>query len=241
MSTATTNHSTDITAVYTSRQTLLDQMSTKHGYDVSEYTGFSYADIDAMISVPGQLDMLFDHTLTTVADIDNADGAATKQIRVPSETRTLVRYLMHPVMNRSQLDTICSDAFTVGALTGAPLTTKDALVIVAVGGSTGGIAVKQAIVFRWNTNHQYIVIHDVRCLKFNLLNHSLQPDNIHIATSKEYADIMSKYKLTVDQLPEISRFDPVAKVLGARPNDIVCFTRKSPTAVSTPYYRIVVD
>jgi DNA-directed RNA polymerase subunit H len=247
-----TNHSTDVVAVFMSRQTILDQMSQKHGYDISEYTGFSHADIDSMMSVPGQLDMMFDHTLKTETDVDNADGVATKQTRVPAKSRIYVRYLMHPSLNRTQIKNIINDAFVHGTFTGTaassvatvsatPLQSKDTLIVVAVGGSTGGDAVTQDLVFRWNTSKQYVVVHDVRNLKFNVLNHDLQPSDIHIATPEEQETLLNKYKLTPDQLPEIGRFDPVVKVLCARPGQIVCFLRKSPTAVNTWYYRIVVD
>ena len=244
--------STDVSSVYVSRKTLLDQMSSKHGYDVSEYTGFSHSDVDAMMSVPGQLDMMFDFTLETKTDVNNADGVATKQVRVPAKSRVYVKYLIHPSLNRSQLDTLVTNAFVHGVFTGTaasststmgptPLQSTDTLVLVAVGGSTGGDAVTQDLIFRWNKLRQYVVIHDVKYLMFNALEHDLQPSDIHIATPEEHDNILKKYKLVPNQLPEIGRFDIVAKLLCARPGQIICYLRKSPTAVNTWYYRVVVD
>jgi DNA-directed RNA polymerase subunit H (RpoH/RPB5) len=41
-------------------------------------------------------------------------------------------------------------------------------------------------------------------------------------------------------LPEISRFDPQALVVGLRPGDICKIDRSSVTALNTNYYRICI-
>ena len=40
------------------------------------------------------------------------------------------------------------------------------------------------------------------------------------------------------QIPEITRFDPVAIAIGLRPQQVVEIIRSSPTALTTKYYRI---
>jgi len=42
----------------------------------------------------------------------------------------------------------------------------------------------------------------------------------------------------VKELPEISRFDPMALAICLRPGQICTFDRKSPTALVTEYFRI---
>ena len=42
------------------------------------------------------------------------------------------------------------------------------------------------------------------------------------------------------QLPEISRFDPQALVVGIRPGEVCKIDRSSVTALSTEYYRVCV-
>ena len=44
-----------------------------------------------------------------------------------------------------------------------------------------------------------------------------------------------------NQLPEISRFDPVAQAIGMRPGNICEIIRPSKTAIYAPYYRICVQ
>ena len=52
---------------------------------------------------------------------------------------------------------------------------------------------------------------------------------------------MEKYNLMQrTQFPEISRFDPVARVIGLRPGQICKITRPSKTAIESNYYRVCV-
>ena len=41
-----------------------------------------------------------------------------------------------------------------------------------------------------------------------------------------------------EQFPDISRFDPVAQVIGIRPGQVCEILRPSKTAITAPYYRI---
>lgn len=247
--------SSTIQTVLQSRNTLLDQMRDKFGYDVSDFVGASMADIDAMLAAHGQLNMLFAHTTKQVADIDNADGAATRSVRVPAERRVYVRYLVGPTPGKKQVADAVEDAFVTGVFSGTGvgsgtdnelsgatpvLGEEDTLVLVVVGGSEGGDAVTQFLVQEWSVRRRFVVIHDVRALKFNVLNHVLQPREIRVLTPAQKAELFAKYHLADDQMPEIGRFDPVAKVMCARPGQVIFFLRNSPTALEAPYYRIVV-
>jgi len=49
--------------------------------------------------------------------------------------------------------------------------------------------------------------------------------------------MLSKHDMTVDQLPMIDRFDPVAIAIGMKPGQICEITRKSATAIVSIYYR----
>lgn len=233
--------STDVATVYKSRMTILEIMSTKFNYDTSEYTGFSTSDIDAMM-LTSQLDMLFDHTVQMEKDVDNADGVAMKKTRTTADSRIYVRYLLRTAMNKPQLESIVNDAFVLGKGTGLtePLSSKDTLMVVVSGGAEGD-AIQDALKFLWNSEKLMVVVLEVKRLKFNVLNHVYQPNDIHIASPVESAALMAKYGVSNDQLPTVWRFDPVAQVLCARPGQIICYNRKSPTATHSWYYRIVVD
>ena len=60
-----------------------------------------------------------------------------------------------------------------------------------------------------------------------------------ILNEKEKETIYEKYKIMQDsELPEISRFDPVAKALGLKPGEVCEITRSSKTSITSKYYRL---
>ena len=60
-----------------------------------------------------------------------------------------------------------------------------------------------------------------------------------ILTDTEVADLKKRYNINdTSELPEISRYDPVAQAIGMRPGQVCKITRPSKTAITTDYYRI---
>jgi DNA-directed RNA polymerase subunit H (RpoH/RPB5) len=58
-------------------------------------------------------------------------------------------------------------------------------------------------------------------------------------TVEEENEMMKRYNITEKtQLPDISRFDPVAQVIGIRPGQICEIKRPSKTAIFSLYYRV---
>jgi DNA-directed RNA polymerase subunit H len=86
----------------------------------------------------------------------------------------------------------------------------------------------------------FIVIHNIKRLQYNILEHSLVPKS-HILTTEEVENLKQKYNLqSVKQLPEVSRFDPQSLAMCLRPGEVCKYDRKSPTAMNTDYYRVCV-
>ena len=57
----------------------------------------------------------------------------------------------------------------------------------------------------------------------------------------EVGEIMEKYNISdITQFPDISRFDPVAQVIGLRPGQVCEITRASKTAIESKYYRVCI-
>ena len=74
--------------------------------------------------------------------------------------------------------------------------------------------------------------------EYNILNHTLVPPH-KILSNEESLEIKKKYNINNNsEIPEISRFDPVAEAIGLRPNQLCEIVRKSPTAIETLYYRL---
>jgi DNA-directed RNA polymerase subunit H (RpoH/RPB5) len=88
---------------------------------------------------------------------------------------------------------------------------------------------------------RFIVLLSLDRLQFNILNHQYVPP--HTILSKEESDeIMKKYNIAdKSQLPDISRYDPVALAIGMRPGDVCKIDRPSKSAIHATYYRVCVQ
>ena len=72
------------------------------------------------------------------------------------------------------------------------------------------------------------------------MEHSLVPPH-RVLSKEETTRVMKKYNIDeLSQFPEISRFDPVASVIGIKPNEICEINRPSKTSINANYYRICV-
>jgi DNA-directed RNA polymerase subunit H (RpoH/RPB5) len=92
----------------------------------------------------------------------------------------------------------------------------------------------------WEQEGILIVIQSIRRLQFNILENVLVPEH-RILSNTEVVEVKKRYNITDNtQFPDISRFDPVAQVIGIRPGEICEITRPSKTAIEGKYYRICI-
>ncbi len=71
-------------------------------------------------------------------------------------------------------------------------------------------------------------------------NHVLVPKH-EKASEKEKNEILEKYNISLKQLPRISIKDPAIAHLDVEAGDVIKITRKSPTAGTSIFYRVVLD
>jgi DNA-directed RNA polymerase subunit H (RpoH/RPB5) len=58
---------------------------------------------------------------------------------------------------------------------------------------------------------------------------------------EQIKEVMIRYNINdLNQFPDISRFDPVARAIGIRPGEVCHIIRPSKTSIKTNYYRICV-
>lgn len=203
-----------ILSIYKSRGTILEILSDNLGYDTTEYEAFSINEIDAMYS-NSQLDMLLKHK-------DN-------------ERKVYIKYYLTAKQIRPQnLDDIIEDLFIIENV----LTKEDTLVIITEDEPNDTITTK--LKYLYDHDGIFVVIHNIRRLQFNILNHKLVPE-CTILQDKEIEELKKKHNITNPmQLPEISRFDPQALAMCLRPGNICEFKRTSATAMFYNYYRVCV-
>jgi len=206
--------SNKILKIYNSRKIMLDILDDHQNYEVADYVNFSINEIDAMFS-NDQLDMLLTR---------KSDGQ-----------KTYVKYYLTAKQIRPQnLDNIIDDLFFVESV----LTKKDTLIIITEDEPNDTIQAKME--YLYNHDGIFIVIHNIQRLQFNMLEHSLVPF-VDILSDENTKEVMAKFNIkSLQQFPEIGRFDPQALALSMRPGQVAKFTRKSITALETEYYRVCV-
>lgn len=207
------SNSNRILKLYKSRKTILEYLDDLD-YETNEYVGFSINEIDAMY-VNKQLDMLINHK--------------------SNDKKTYIKYYLDAKQIRpANLDNIIEDLFVIDNV----LTKNDTLIIIIEEEPNDTII--NRIKYLFDSEGIFIVIHNIQRLQFNLLNHALVPTTV-ILKDTEIEDIKKTYNIkTVQQLPEISRFDPLALAICMRPGQVCMIFRKSATALSYNYYRVCI-
>jgi DNA-directed RNA polymerase subunit H (RpoH/RPB5) len=90
----------------------------------------------------------------------------------------------------------------------------------------------------WNKDGIYFTINNLNNYLFNILKHDMVPNHT-VLSDEETEKLKKQYNILYDnQLPEISRYDPVAEAIGLRPDQVCKILRKSKTAITAPYYRL---
>lgn len=212
----------NIIQIYKSRLNILNILEYVYNYDIKDYSGFSINEIDAMMN-NDQLDML----LTTRKKDD------TETTSQPIH-KTYIKYFMNGTFNVNSINNIIEDLYT----TTDTLKKEDCLCIIYDGEPND--TVLSHLTYLYEQSDIFVVVHNLKRLQFNILEHSLVP-KVFIMTDSEVESLKKQYVIeTMKQLPEISRYDPQALAICVRPGQVCKFLRNSPTALETPYYRVCV-
>ena len=133
-------------------------------------------------------------------------------------------------LRKDNLDQLIEDLYDIETI----LEKKDTLVIIT--NEEPNDTIIQRIKYLYDHSGIFIVLHNIKRLQFNILNHSFVP-TAKILNDNEIELLKSQYNLkTVMDLPEISRFDPQALSLCLRPKQVIRIDRKSDTALEYKYF-----
>lgn len=206
-----------IISINKSRNTILELLE-EQDYNVDDYLGFSINEVDAMLA-NSQLDMLITHKT-------NGKKVYVKYYFTTKQTTRQIK--------PQTLEDIIEDLYTIEEI----LTKNDTLIIIIDDEPNDTILNKMR--YLYDHDGIYVVIHNIKRLQFNILNHALVP-TMTIMDEAETAEMMKKYNLKdKTQIPEISRFDPQALAICLRPGQICGIERESVTALTYKYYRVCV-
>jgi DNA-directed RNA polymerase subunit H (RpoH/RPB5) len=210
---ASQNSSVLISHIYNSRKIVLELMA-KQGYNINDYANFSVSEVNSM-KQNNQLDML----LETTDDI---------------KKKIYIRYYLAARPAPKNIQEMIDDLYVLSET----LQKSDTLFIIIKDEPNETLI--NELKHIWESDGIFIVIESIKRLQFNILEHILVPPH-RVMSDTEVEDIMKKYNITDKvQFPDISRFDPVARVIGLRPGQVCHIIRPSKTAIEANYYRICV-
>lgn len=195
-----------------SRRILLKQL--KHiGYETSDYEGFTANEIH-ILKEHKQLDLL----------LSKEDGS-----------KIFVKYHIHKALRPAAMMDICEELFDIEEVLDRE--TDYVVFIVSNGPNDEMMSTIRRI---YETNKTFVNVMNLQSLMFNILEHKLVPPHREM-TDDEVKELMRRYNVTrASELPEISRFDPVAVAIGLRPGRVCEITRPSSTALYGKYYRVCI-
>lgn len=215
---ATQNLSELISSIHKSRIHILNLMK-RQGYNVDDYTNFSINEVNTM-KQNNQLDMLLEM---------KDENPITKR-----KNKIYIRYYLAKTIRQVNIQDMIDDLFNLEQI----LSKEDTLFIITK--DVMNETLMNDLKHFWEKDGVFIVIQSIKRLQFNILEHVLVP-NHRVMLETEVEDVMKKYNIKDKiQFPEISRFDPVAQVIGLRPGKVCHITRQSKTAVVSDYYRVCV-
>jgi DNA-directed RNA polymerase subunit H (RpoH/RPB5) len=215
-----TNSSVLISQICQSRKTILELMD-RQGFDVTGYSNFSVSEVNAM-KQNNQLDMLLELKTGTEGE------------KTISGNKIYIHYYLAKTIRPANIHEMIDDLFVLTET----LKKEDTLYIIIKDNVNETLINELKDI--WERDGIFVVIENIKCLQFNILNHSLVPQH-KIISENHVKQIMVKYNITDKiQFPDISRFDPVARAIGLRPGQVCHIIRPSKTAIETNYYRICV-
>jgi DNA-directed RNA polymerase subunit H (RpoH/RPB5) len=188
----------------------------KQGYNINDYENFSINEVNSLMQ-NNQMDMLLERV---------EEGKEKRKI--------YIRYYLTKTLRPQNIHEMLDDLFYLEEV----LTKNDTLFIVIKDEINETIT--NLLKHIWEQDGIFIVIQNIKRLQYNILEHSLVPSH-RVLKQEEVAEVKKRYNIKEDgQFPDISRFDPVAQVIGLRPGQVCEIIRPSKTAIQSYYYRICI-
>ena len=201
-----------ISTVFKSRQNLL-KLLYQQGFDIKDCEDFSVNEVHVMYNNK-QLDMM----------MTSRKGSDSKKV--------YVKYHLAKTLRRENINDYIDDLYNLEQV----LTKNDTLILVIK--QEPNEPMLNILSQIWEQDGIFIIVYNLERLQFNILEHVYVPNHT-ILSDEEVKTMKNRYNIINDrELPDISRYDPVAQAIGMRPGQICKITRPSKTAITADYYRI---
>ena len=208
-----------LSKLYKSRTNIIYYL-TEMGYDCSSYEYFSMEELD-VIQKSNNLDFMV---------MKGDEKCYVKYMTEDANTKNPANSV-----KKLNISNIIDGMFTQDGT----LTDKDTLVLITNDYSVDSI--HKALKNIWELKQIYVVLFDLKQLQLNVLKHRLVPKHVKLSQS-EKTELYQNLNIEEDrQLPEISRFDPVAKTLFLRPGEVCRITRFDKISYTNEFYRVCVS
>lgn len=204
--------------VYKSRNNIINYLN-ELGYDCKSYKNFSMEEVNLMIR-HNKLDFVVENPTT--------------------QQKTKVCYVfkdgtLKKTINKDTIETYTSSTFEEEDHN---FNKKDNLILIVYDYSSENI--HNYLKDIWDLQEYYVVIFKIKTLLFNILDHVLVPKHIKLNEEEKTQLFFEKNIIDNQQLPEISRFDPVSKILLLRPGQVCKIIRNDKISYENEYYRICI-
>ena len=210
--------STLIRNIYVSRKNIIYYLKNL-GYDVSNYETFNIAEINAMEQNTKELSEL---NFEVFRETD--DG---------KQQRCCIMYYLKSNIKQMILENMSTDFYD-------NVEDKENTSLIVVTLNPMNDSLQKIIKKKWKKYGEYVIIMDLPGTQFNILQHSMVPKHEKL-TQEEKSQVYDKYSIDNDkQIPEISMFDPVARVLLMRPGEACKIIRHDKISYVNEFYRVCV-
>ncbi len=199
-----------VVQAFKARRVMLELLQAR-GYDTTPYEGSSMTEVHAMLQAR-QMDMLLKDPTTG--------------------RKAYVKFHPTKALRAANVYDWVEDLYHLEGTLGP----EDELIVIAKDGPNDSI--QKVLRELWGRGKVFLIIIGMAHLQFNITKHVLVPPH-RVMSDEESAAVTARYKITsASQIPDISRFSPVAAAIGLRPGGWCEITRSSRTAVKSKFYRI---
>lgn len=167
----------------------------------------------------------------SIGEITTLYNNSQLDMLIEGDKKIYIKYFIEKTLRPTNIYEIIDDLYNVENI----LEEKDTLLFVVKDEPSENLQKLQSTILEQDKT--FIIVINIDRLQFNILKHSMVPFH-RILSEVEKQKIIEKYNIIDNNIPEISRFDPVAQVIGIRPGEYCEIQRPSKTSIMSYFYRI---